>query len=465
MGLLSNILAAFWVLALLVVPAVFIYNIGKRNNKHPLNKGKKLLPTISGLLAICVVLIVVAGGIAGLISSENLRTAQGSNEQNKIDTLSSPDHIATNDQTSSSTDNNFTSSQTNTIKQNLPSISSIVLTSENPPPDENAVEVHVIDVGQGDSILIKSGELAMLIDAGETKSGEIVTNYLKNIGVSKLEYLIGTHPHEDHIGGLSSIIQTFGVKTIIMPKVVSTTKTFDELLDLIKEKGLKVTSPIVGQEYTLDKATFEILAPAKKYKDINDNSVVIRLSHGENDFLFTGDIGKKTEKDILNETKDLDAEVLKVAHHGSKSSTSSNFLKTVNPKYAAICVGENNQYGHPDPETIKRIESVGASTYRTDLNGSIVFKSDGSNITVTTTKQPTESSNGAPQNKILPQANNGSGSTPGETCYIGNKNSKKLHRPTCYTLPLKQNQINIKSIEEAKKLGYKPCKNCFKGGW
>jgi len=456
---------ALWVLVLFVIPVALIGNIGKMRNRFPFYKDKKPLPVVTGSIALCLIWLVVAGAIGTLASPENLKIAQGSYEQKAADVLYSPKHLATNIQASPSTDNNFTSSQTNTIKQNLPSISSIVLTSENPPPDENAVEVHVIDVGQGDSILIKSGELAMLIDAGETKSGEIVTNYLKNIGVSKLEYLIGTHPHEDHIGGLSSIIQTFGVKTIIMPKVVSTTKTFDELLDLIKEKGLKVTSPIVGQEYTLDKATFEILAPAKKYKDINDNSVVIRLSHGENDFLFTGDIGKKTEKDILNETKDLDAEVLKVAHHGSKSSTSSEFLKTVNPKYAAICVGENNQYGHPDPETIKRIESVGASTYRTDLNGSIVFKSDGSNITVTTTKQPTESSNGAPQNKILPQANNGSGSTPGETCYIGNKNSKKLHRPTCYTLPLKQNQINIKSIEEAKKLGYKPCKNCFKGGW
>jgi len=372
MALLSNILTAFWVLALLVVPAIFIYNIGKRKNKHSLNKGKKLVPTISGLLAICLVLLVVAGGIAELISLENLKTAQGSSER-----------IATNSQTSLSVDKKSASPQVGVTRQN---VSSIGNGSETPPPDQNIVEVHFIDVGQGDSILIKSGELAMLIDAGEIKSGETVTNYLKNTGISKLEYLIGTHPHTDHIGGLSSIIQAFDIKTIIMPKVENTTKTFDELLDLIKEKGLKITSPVVGQEYTLDKATFKILAPAKKYKGINDNSVVIRLSHGENDFLFTGDIEKKAEKDILDNTKNLDAEVLKVAHHGSNSSSTSKFLKTVKPKYTVICVGEDNKYKHPHPETIKRIELVGALIYRTDLNGSIVFKSDGSEITITTTK-------------------------------------------------------------------------------
>ena len=387
MALLSNILTAFWILALLVVPVIFIYNIGKRKNKHSLNKGKKLLPTVSGLLAICLVLLVVAGGVAELISPENLKTAQGSDEQNEIDVLYNPERIATNGQTPLSVDKKSASPQVKATRQNASSTGN---GSETPPSDQDIVEVHFIDVGQGDSILIKSGELTMLIDAGEIKSGETVTNYLKNIGVSKLEYLIGTHPHTDHIGGLSSIIQAFDVKTIIMPKVENTTKTFDELLDLIKEKGLKITSPVVGQEYALDKATFKILAPAKKYKDINDNSVVIRLSHGENDFLFTGDIENKAEKDILDNTKNLDAEVLKAAHHGSNSSSTSKFLKTVKPKYAVICVGEDNQYKHPHPKTIKRIESVGALIYRTDLNGSIVFKSDGSNITITTTKKSDE---------------------------------------------------------------------------
>jgi competence protein ComEC len=186
------------------------------------------------------------------------------------------------------------------------------------------------------------------------------------------------------------VIKSFDVKKIIMPKVENTTTTFDELLDLIKEKGLKITSPVVGQEYKLDKATFKILAPICAYKNINNNSVVIRLSHGENDFLFTGDIEKKAEKDILDNTKNLDAEVLKVAHHGSNSSSTSKFLKTVKPKYAVICVGEDNQYKRPHPKTIKRIESVGALIYRTDKNGSIVFKSNGSEITITTTNKSDE---------------------------------------------------------------------------
>lgn len=247
------------------------------------------------------------------------------------------------------------------------------------------IKVHYIDVGQADSILIQQGDHNMLIDAGNNADSNLVLNYLKNQGVKKLDYVIGTHPHEDHIGGLDVVVKNFNTDKIFLPKVTSNTVTFKDLAAAIKNKGLKITTPEVGTSYNLGEATWTILAPnATSYDEINNYSIVIRLQYGNNSFMFTGDAESISENEILQKQLNLKADVLKIGHHGSSSSTSNSFLNKVNPKYAIISVGKNNDYGHPHKPTMERLKSKGITVYRTDECGNIIATSDGTNITFNT---------------------------------------------------------------------------------
>ncbi|WP_353097314.1 ComEC/Rec2 family competence protein [Tissierella praeacuta] len=257
----------------------------------------------------------------------------------------------------------------------------VVITSDSEVNGDN-LEIHFIDVGQAESILIKKGNESMLIDAGNNSDGKLVVDYIKNQNISNLKYVIGTHPHADHIGGLDDVIDTFGIEKIIMPNAVTNTKTFEEVLDSIKNKGLSITKSKVGNSYELNGAEFTILAPNKeKYKDLNDYSVVIKLVNGNNSFLFTGDAEELSEKEILENNKRLlKADVLNVGHHGSVTSTSEAFLDAVDPKFAVISAGKDNSYGHPHKEILERLEDKGIKIYRTDLQGDIIVISDGETI-------------------------------------------------------------------------------------
>jgi beta-lactamase superfamily II metal-dependent hydrolase len=239
-----------------------------------------------------------------------------------------------------------------------------------------------LDVGQEDSALVITGSNAMLIDAGDRGYGSGIVSYLKKQGVKKLDYLILTHPHADHIGGAAEVINAFEVEKIIMSKVSHTTKTFETLLETIKSKGMKITTPIPGDEYELGSARFKILAPnSSSYKSLNDYSVVTRIVFGTTAFLFTGDAESTSENQILSKGFEVKFDVLKVGHHGSDTSTTDRFLKSVSPKYAVISVGKGNNYGHPTQEVLERLDSYGVKVYRTDKVGTIVATSDGTNIT------------------------------------------------------------------------------------
>ena len=246
----------------------------------------------------------------------------------------------------------------------------------------SGMEVHFIDVGQGDSTLIKAGDHAMLIDAGDNSEGTAVQSYLNSQNVEKLDYVIGTHPDADHIGGLDVIIYKFNCKKVFMPDVTSNTKTYDDVMQALKSKNQKSQAPKLGKTYSLGDATFTIVAPIKEYGDETNNwSIGIVLQYGENRFLFTGDAAKQAEDDMLDAGEDISADVYKASHHGSKTGSSEDFLDKVNPAYAVISCGEGNKYGHPSAQTLNNFRSRGIKTFRTDNQGTIVAYSDGSNIT------------------------------------------------------------------------------------
>jgi competence protein ComEC len=266
--------------------------------------------------------------------------------------------------------------------------SDIQSTSTNIPNEKEKVvvsgklKVHFIDVGQADSILIEQDSKYMLIDAGNNADGKLVKNYLIEQGVKTLEYVIGTHPHEDHIGGLDYVINDFNINKIYLPKATSTTKTFQDVVVAIKNKGMKASIPKPGETFNLGLAKCTILAPnSSEYSSLNNNSVVIKLEFGSNSFLFTGDAEDISEKEILAKGFNVKADLLKVGHHGSRTSTTNEFLSKVNPKYAVISCAAENDYGHPHKETISKLKSKNIPIYRTDELGTIIATSDGKTIT------------------------------------------------------------------------------------
>lgn len=248
----------------------------------------------------------------------------------------------------------------------------------------NSMEVHFLDVGQADCILIKTPDAAMLVDAGKNEDGVNVVSYIQQQGITKLDYVIGTHPHEDHIGGLDDVIRSFDIGEVILPGKTHTSQTYMDVLKTVQEKGLQITQAEAGQEYRLGDAEFKILSP-KKGVDYGDNlnnwSVGIKLVNGNNSLVMTGDAESVTEKDILTTGIDLKADAWKAGHHGSNTSNTDELLQAINPKYTVISCGANNQYGHPDLEILQRFEAQNIDIFRSDEQGTIIAVSDGNNIT------------------------------------------------------------------------------------
>lgn len=245
------------------------------------------------------------------------------------------------------------------------------------------LEVRFLDVGQADSVLIRVDGQAMLIDAGNNDDAAGLVAYLKGLGISRLECVVGTHPHEDHIGGLDKVIGSFEVGKVLMPKVSNNTATYEDVLAAIAAKGLQVTSPKVGDAFALGGATFTVLSPAgSSYDELNLWSIVLRMTYGGRTFLFTGDAQAVNESEMLASGLDLSADVLKVAHHGSTTSSTSAFLAAVSPRIAVIEVGAGNTYNHPAQQTLDRLADVGATVYRTDEAGTIIVRSDGTTLDV-----------------------------------------------------------------------------------
>ena len=247
------------------------------------------------------------------------------------------------------------------------------------------LKIHFINVGQADSILIQQGSKLMLIDAGNNGDGKLVKNYLLELGVKTLDYVIGTHPHEDHIGGLDYIINNFKIGKIYLPKATSTTKAFSDVIVAIKNNGMKIAEPKPGETFNLGTSKCTILAPnSSKYEDLNNYSVVVKFEFGSNSFLLTGDAEDISESEMLANGFNVKADLLKIGHHGSRSSTTDAFLYKVNPKYAIISCEAGNDYGHPHKATMDKLKNKNVPVYRTDELGTIIATSNGKTITFNT---------------------------------------------------------------------------------
>ena len=294
-----------------------------------------------------------------------------------------------------------------------------------PPPEGEGLEVHFIDVGQADAALVICDGHYMLIDGGNAEDSDLVYAYLERHGAKRLDYMVASHAHEDHIGGLSGALNYAAVDVALCPVTEYSSKVF-----------------------TLGSAQVEILGPVREYDETNDTSIVLRIDYGRTSFLFTGDMETGPERDLIEAGANLKATVLKAGHHGSDTSSSYQFLREVMPQDVVIPVGEGNSYGHPSDEVLSRYRDLGAEVYRTDMQGHVIARSDGNTVTFTTEKE-------------ADTATNPTGSPTLQT-YIGNSGTKKFHLPDC---------ASAKSIQEGKRVefyarlqavleGYEPCGRC-----
>lgn len=319
--------------------------------------------------------------------------------------------------------------------------------------DDNALAVHFIDVGQGDSEFIEfpNGK-NMLIDAGEQDAGETVVSYLKKINVQSIDFVVATHPHSDHIGGLPAVFDAFDIKTVYMPNAVSDSYTFELLLDKIEAEGCETIEAKQGVSVIDDEnLTAQFLAPvSEKYDDLNNYSAVLKITYIDKSFLFMGDAETLSENEI---TDDISADVIKVGHHGSNTSSSKSFINRVMPEIAVFEVGKDNSYGHPNKEVIERYENIGAEIMRTDLMGTIVLSTDGYSINDMSDRVITES-----DTKISAES-----TETAEYKYVLNTNSKKIHSSDCPSvsnISPKNKELTNETIEELEKQGYTCCKSC-----
>ncbi len=325
------------------------------------------------------------------------------------------------------------------------------------------MKVHFLDVGQGLSILAQSEGKTMIYDGGDRKTSRFVVSYLKEHGVSKIDYLISSHYDADHMAGLIGCLNAFDVKNVISSNYVHTSKLYQSFVKAVKTDGLKMQHPAVGKTYKFGRGSFEILAPKTiEAKGSNNNSVAIKLMNGENSFVFTGDAEHESEAAMCNSSIDLSCDVLVPGHHGSATATSWDFLQKTVPEYAVISCGTNNKYGHPDKDTMDKLQSMDIQVYRTDKQGTIVVTSDGANLNWSAEPcndyTPGDDSDQGTQSTSEVQQE-ASQTATGEHVWVsatGNKYHKTNH---CGNM--NPNTAKEETREEAEAQGLEPCKKCY----
>ncbi|MCL2572519.1 MAG: MBL fold metallo-hydrolase [Defluviitaleaceae bacterium] len=250
---------------------------------------------------------------------------------------------------------------------------------------DGQLEIHFIDVGQADATLIISDGYTMLIDAGSRNSGPRVVEYLQNLGITKLTYVVATHPHEDHIGGMDLVLNGFQIGQVLLPDVSHTTRTYERMIEAIENHQISTSAPVAGHTFNMGGAIFTVIHPnADNYRNLNDWSLSLRMAFGNVSMVTTGDAEALAEREIIDAGHYLRADILRLGHHGSRTSTTQEFLDAVSPSIAIIQVGEGNRYGHPHPEVMERLYAANLRIYRNDLHGDIILTTDGTEINITT---------------------------------------------------------------------------------
>ena len=319
------------------------------------------------------------------------------------------------------------------------------------PISGNGLTVHFIDVGQADCALLECDGKYMIIDGGNVDDGQLVVSYLKQMGVETLEAVVCSHAHEDHVGGLPAVLSVFDAETVYAPVTQYDTKVFRNFVEKTESRAGEITVPAPGDQFSLGSATCTVLGPVQEYEDPNHTSIVLKVSYGESDFLFTGDSEVGPENDMIDywgDSFNWEAEVLKVGHHGSDTSSGYRFVYEVNPTYGVISVGEDNSYGHPHEEPLSRLKDAGLLIFRTDLLGHVIATTDGSEISFTWENQnaaPEDAEPGDPAMKLV----------------YGNKKSGTFHAYDCKNLPGEKNRVILDSYDDAIAQGFKPCGSCM----
>jgi competence protein ComEC len=332
--------------------------------------------------------------------------------------------------------------------------------------------VHFIDVGQGDSELLQFAGKNVLIDGGTPEMGSRVESYLRSHGVSSLNLVVATHPHDDHIGGLLDVLNDFSVKQVLDSGQTHTTQTFQNYLNLIDRKNIPFSTAERGQTIDLDPAIkIEVLSPPATHfagDDLNQNSVVLKVTYNKVSFLFMGDAGFVAEDSLLASGYDLKSDVFKVGHHGSSSASGSAFLAKVKPTSSIIEVGAGNDYGHPTSKTLTALQNTGSKIYRTDTNGNVEITTDGQTYSVSTSKQSWNTASTAPKATAsvvaLPAtaAASSTTATVSQGPFVGSSKSDKYHYPSCSAAKKikSANLVTFSSSADARAQGYVPCGIC-----
>lgn len=318
--------------------------------------------------------------------------------------------------------------------------------------EESSFQIHYIDVGQADATLIMCDGKSMLIDGGNTNDSSLIYTYLKDHNVSFLDYMICTHAHEDHVGGLAGALNYADVGVVYSPVKNDDSEAFRDFIKYVQKRGKEIQVPEVGTEFSVGSAKCRILGLNVSNDDPNNTSIVMKITYGETSFLFSGDAEASVESVILDRGEDISCTVIKIPHHGSDTSLSYRWLREAMPEYGVISVGENNAYGHPTKDTLSKLSDAEVKVLRTDLQGDIICTSDGKTVAFDTEKNNS--------GNVSNEKENEEGK---EQSYILNTNTKKFHYPGCRSvadMKEKNKEEVILPRDDVMEQGYEPCGNC-----